>query len=67
MDSTRYAQPISGAKSKQLHFGSTGLHLRSMGLVLYLAATSAGGCHVPSPAGRIDGGSVFGQYRRMTR
>ena len=27
----------------------------------YFAATSAGGCQVPSPAGRIEGGSVFGQ------
>jgi hypothetical protein len=30
-------------------------------------ATTAGGCHVPSPAGNMDGASVFGQYRRMTR
>ena len=26
-----------------------------------------GGDHVPSPGGRTDGGSVLGQYRRMTR
>jgi hypothetical protein len=26
-----------------------------------------GGFQVPSPGGRMEGGSVFGQYRRMTR
>jgi hypothetical protein len=26
-----------------------------------------GGCHVPSPGGRIEGGSVFGQYSRNTK
>jgi hypothetical protein len=26
-----------------------------------------GGCHVPSPAGRIDGASVFGQYKRIIK
>lgn len=26
-----------------------------------------GGCQVPSPAGRMDGASFFGQYRRITR
>ncbi len=26
-----------------------------------------GGCHVPSPAGNIEGASLFGQYRRITR
>ncbi len=30
-------------------------------------ATTAGGCQVPFPAGRIDGASVFGQYRRITK
>ena len=29
--------------------------------------TEAGGFQVPSPGGRIDGASVLGQYRRMTR
>jgi len=28
---------------------------------VYLACTSAGGCQVPSPAGRIDGGVSLGQ------
>jgi hypothetical protein len=28
---------------------------------------TAGGCHVPSPAGRIDGGVSLGQYKRITR
>ena len=28
---------------------------------------TAGGCQVPSPAGRIEGGVSFGQYRRITR
>jgi hypothetical protein len=32
----------------------------------YFATSMAGGCHFPSPAGRIDGGSVFGQYNRIT-
>ena len=36
-------------------------------LLVYFATTMAGGCHVPLPGGRIDGGSVFGQYRRITR
>jgi hypothetical protein len=31
------------------------------------AATIAGGCHVPSPTGSMEGASLFGQYRRMTR
>ena len=30
----------------------------------YYAFLTAGGCHVPSPIGRTDGGSVFGQYSR---
>jgi len=29
------------------------------------ATTTFGGLQVPLPGGRIDGGSVFGQYRRM--
>lgn len=33
----------------------------------YETRFTPGGCHVPSPAGRIDGGVVFGQYRRITR
>jgi len=31
------------------------------GLASYLVMTRAGGCQVPSPAGRIDGGVSFGQ------
>ena len=31
------------------------------------ACFTAGGCHVPSPGGRIEGASVFGEYRRITR
>ena len=30
-------------------------------LVCYFTFTTPGGCQVPSPGGRIDGGSVFGQ------
>jgi len=30
-------------------------------------ATIAGGDQVPLPAGRMEGPSVFGQYRRITR
>jgi hypothetical protein len=33
----------------------------------YCATITAGGFHVPSPGGRIEGGSVFGQYKRITR
>jgi hypothetical protein len=33
----------------------------------YCATCIAGGCQVPSPAGRMEGGSVFGQYKRITR
>jgi hypothetical protein len=33
----------------------------------YRAVTIVGGFHVPAPGGRIDGGSTFGQYSRMTR
>ncbi len=28
---------------------------------------TSGGFHVPEPGGKIDGGSAFGQYRRITR
>ncbi len=35
--------------------------------VRQLACASAGGLHVPSPAGRIDGGLDLGQYSRSTR
>ncbi len=33
----------------------------------YCATCIAGGCQVPEPGGRMEGGSVFGQYRRITR
>jgi len=36
-------------------------------LCRYFDATMAGGLHVPSPGGRIEGGVSFGQYRRITR
>jgi hypothetical protein len=32
----------------------------------YCATSIAGGFHVPSPGGSIDGGVSFGQYRRIT-
>src|SRR5262245_4565211 len=32
----------------------------------FAAAAIAGGFQVPSPGGRIEGGSVLGQYSRMT-
>ncbi len=35
--------------------------------VFYETCFTPGGCHVPSPAGRIEGGVGFGQYRRITR
>src|SRR5271165_4046538 len=34
-------------------------------IVLYCVTCTAGGCHVPSPGGRMDGGSVFGEYSFM--
>jgi hypothetical protein len=33
----------------------------------YFDATIPGGFHVPSPAGKIDGGESFGQYKRITK
>lgn len=36
-------------------------------LTSQFACTMAGGCQLPSPGGRIEGGSAFGQYRRITR
>jgi hypothetical protein len=39
----------------------------AIGAKAYFAITTAGGFQVPSPAGKIDGASVFGQYRRITR
>ena len=33
----------------------------------YEALSTAGGFHVPSPAGKIEGGVSLGQYRRITR
>jgi hypothetical protein len=32
----------------------------------YEALSTAGGFHVPSPAGKIEGGVSLGQYRRIT-
>jgi hypothetical protein len=32
----------------------------------HFATTMAGGCYVPLPAGKMEGASVFGQYRRIT-
>jgi hypothetical protein len=34
--------------------------------VHHLACINAGGCQLPWPDGRIDGGVSFGQYRRIT-
>lgn len=45
----------------------TGRHLPTAGVgngpqeANYFETTSAGGCQLPSPAGRIEGGAVFGQ------
>jgi hypothetical protein len=33
----------------------------------YETCFTPGGCHDPSPGGRMDGASVFGQYRRIMR
>lgn len=33
----------------------------------YATRFMPGGCHVPSPGGKIEGASVLGQYRRITR
>lgn len=35
--------------------------------VHHFACTTDGGFQAPSPVGRIEGGCVVGQYRRMTR
>lgn len=35
--------------------------------VFYETCFTPGGCHVPSPGGRIEGDVGFGQYRRITR
>jgi hypothetical protein len=35
--------------------------------VFYETRFTPGGCHVPSPAGSIEGASLFGQYNRKTR
>jgi hypothetical protein len=32
-----------------------------IGTCSHFTCTTTGGCHVPSPGGRIDGASVFGQ------
>ena len=52
-------------------FNAAGRHLTGQGArtqptkrgvrTRYLAATITGGFHVPSPGGRTDGDSVFGQ------
>lgn len=34
--------------------------------IAHFTCTMAGGFQVPAPAGRIDGGVCFGQYRRIT-
>jgi hypothetical protein len=34
---------------------------------LYWACITPGGFQSPLPAGRIDGGVSFGQYKRITR
>jgi hypothetical protein len=34
---------------------------------LYEFRFKPGGCHVPLPIGRIEGGSLFGQYSRITK
>jgi hypothetical protein len=33
----------------------------------HVALTICGGLHVPLPGGRMEGVSVFGQYRRITK
>jgi hypothetical protein len=33
----------------------------------YFDAAIPGGCHVPDPGGKIEGGVSLGQYRRITR
>lgn len=35
--------------------------------VFYETRFTPGGCHVPSPAGKIEGEVGVGQYRRITR
>jgi hypothetical protein len=40
---------------------------RDLWIGIYFATSTAGGCQVPSPAGKIDGGVSLGQYKRITR
>ena len=56
------AESIASSPWTAIRFSSGGFE--SMG---HFTVTRAGGCQVPSPGGRIEGGVVFGQYRRMTR
>ena len=41
--------------------------MRQAPLFAYDDCFKAGGCQVPLPGGKIEGGSTFGQYKRMTR
>ena len=36
-------------------------------LFVYADRFTSGGCQVPLPGGKIEGGSIFGQYKRITR
>ena len=58
---TQNFAPVRGAA------GLVKLMLVAAGVRLYFDATIAGGFQVPSPGGKTDGGSVFGQYRRITK
>ena len=41
--------------------------IRASDVKHYFDATIPGGFQVPSPGGKIEGGSTLGQYRRMTK
>jgi hypothetical protein len=41
--------------------------MRTFDAARYFATLITGGCQVPSPGGKTDGGAVFGQYKRIAR
>lgn len=67
---TRSYRPIAALHDRLLQANKVALadtDLRISDGSHYFDTTSAGGCQLPLPAGRIEGGAVFGQYRRITR
>jgi hypothetical protein len=55
------------ADEKLIAFVELQSAIRASDVKLYFDATTPGGSQVPSPGGKIEGGSTLGQYRRMTK